>query len=91
MIQADTFVGSLAILLAIGIAVTAIYPTFPSERLAMVLAIRSRFGELAARSFVVLIALVLLCSGIMILRDLRPAFAAPLSGNAPRSEHSNGP
>jgi hypothetical protein len=82
MIQADTFVGTLAIVLAIGLCVTAFGPVKADVHLRGVQAIRRRFGDVAAKAVVALIALLLLLSGVMILRDLRPGFAAPAMGNS---------
>jgi hypothetical protein len=82
MIQADTFVGTLAIVLAIGLCVTAFGPVKSNVHPAGVQAIRRRFGDAAAKAVVAMIALLLLLSGVMILRDLRPSFAAPAMGNS---------
>ncbi len=80
--HADTFVGTLAIGLAIATAGLAIGPMDTSANLRLVVAIRIRFGDLAARGFVAFVALLLLLLGLMILRDLRPRFATPLTGNS---------
>ena len=82
MIQADTFVGTLAIVLAIGLCVTAFGPVKSNVHLRGVQAIRRRFGDAAGKTMVALIALLLLLSGVMILRDLRPSFASPAMGNS---------
>ena len=77
MIQAETFVGSLAICLGIALGITALTSNQNSLSLRIVRAVRMRFGESAARAFVVLIATLLLLLGVMILRNMRPEFAAP--------------
>lgn len=89
MIQAETFVGSLAIVLAVVAGLAALGPFRHIGQLRLVQAIRDRFGKLAARIFVAVIASLLLTSGIMILRDLRPQFAVPLTGNS-RSDQDSG-
>lgn len=80
MIQAETFVGSLAIVMAIAMGATALGPIQSVPMLRLVRTVRDKFGESAARLFLVAIAALLLTSGVMILKDFRPKFAAPLSG-----------
>lgn len=77
MNQADTFVGALAILLSVAIGCTAFLPKASRIQLGIATRIRTRYGELAARAVVAMIAGLLLASGIMILRDFRPSFTAP--------------
>lgn len=89
MIQAETFVGSLAVVLAIVSAIAAMGPLRHASKLRLVQAVRTRFGELTARVFLALVASLLLASGIMILRDFRPHFAVPLSGNS-RADQDSG-
>ena len=87
MIQADTFVGTLAIMLGIAIGLGAFLPLEPAASLRGVRTIQDRFGNSSARAFLAIVASVLLASGIMILRDLRPEFAAPMSGAKPANRH----
>jgi putative copper export protein len=82
MIQADTFVGALAIVLGIAIGATALTPATTRVQLGIAQSVRKRFGDVAARAVITLIATLLLVAGVMILRDLRPSFASPLGGNA---------
>jgi hypothetical protein len=82
MIQADTFVGLLAIALGIAIGVTALMPATTRVQLGIAQNVRKRFGDLASRTVIAMIATLLLVSGVMILRDFRPSFASPLGGNA---------
>ncbi|MGV3485848.1 MAG: hypothetical protein ACO1RT_15630 [Planctomycetaceae bacterium] len=82
MMQAETFVGSLAVALAIVSGAAALGPFRYGAKVRLIHLVRQRFGEWPARTFLALIALLLLVSGVMILRDLRPRFAVPLSGNA---------
>jgi len=83
MIQADTFVGSLAIILGIAAGVAAFLPIEHSASLRGVRTIQDRFGNSSARAILAIVASVLLASGIMIVRDLRPEFADPVSGSKP--------
>jgi uncharacterized membrane protein YphA (DoxX/SURF4 family) len=79
MIQAETFVGSLAIVMAIAIGATALGPIQSMPMLRLVRTVKDKFGDAAARLFLVVIAVLLLTAGVMILKDFRPKFAAPLS------------
>lgn len=80
MNQAETFVGSLAVLMAVAAGVTAICPRHRLPPLRMINLVKDKFGEPTARVFLVVIASLMLISGVMILRDYRPRFAAPLTG-----------
>ena len=82
MIHAETCVGSLAIILAILSGIAALGPIRHAANLRLIQAVRNRFGELPARAFMALVATLLLVAGVMILRDLRPQFAVPLTGTS---------
>jgi hypothetical protein len=82
MIHPDTFVGSLAVCLAIATGYMALGPFRTPTKLRLVAMIRNRYGDIAARVFVALVASLLLVAGVMILRDFRPGFAAPLTGKS---------
>ncbi len=77
MIAPDTFVGWLAIALAICLVLTLFTNREITSRLRLANSIRQRFGELAARTFLMMVAMVLLVAGWMILQDLRPSYASP--------------
>jgi len=79
MIRSEWFVGTLAIGLGAVIFVLAIRSFRTTLSLSIVGAVSERFGDAAARIFLAVIAALLLVTGVMILRDFRPAFAAPLS------------
>jgi hypothetical protein len=75
----DSFVGSLAILVAIGAAAIGVGPWAEPYRLRSFAAICERFGKPVARGVWVAIALALLSSGYAILSGLRPGYALPAS------------
>jgi len=82
MIQPSTFVGSLAIFMAFAIGFSALGPIHRLQMLRAVKSVGNRFGEPGVRIFLALVASLLLVAGVMILKDLRPAFAAPQAGTS---------
>lgn len=90
MIAPETFVGSLSILLAIGIAVTALTGHSITTRSQAIQRLRQRFGDGAAKLCLILIALVLLIAGWMILQDLRPSYATTPAGPNLNQDDSSG-
>ncbi len=82
MIQTDTFVGTLAVGLAILVFGHAIKPSIVVSQLRISQSIEHRFGGGAARLFLVGVASLIFIAGLMILRDIRPGFAAPGISNS---------
>jgi hypothetical protein len=82
MLHPDTFVGSLAIALAVAIGLSAVRPSQVLTVSKSVTGVRSRFGEPGVRVFLVLVASLLLAAGVMILRDFRPSIAMPQAGSS---------
>ncbi len=76
-----------SIALAIGIAVTAITGHSITNQSRIASRLRQRFGEWAAKLYLMIFALVLLIAGWMILEDMRPSYATtPAGSNLHRDE-----
>jgi hypothetical protein len=73
----ETFVGSLAIIMAIVAAAIAVGPWNRPYRLRSFSAISQRFGKSVARGVWVAIAVAALTAGLAILTGLRPSYTHP--------------
>ncbi len=89
IIQADTFVGSLAIGLGVVLAGLSIRSQDALSQLTLVKRIQQRFGRGAARAVITVLAVLLCITGVLILRDIRPSFAVPQP--APRAVKTANP
>lgn len=86
MIQSETFVGGLAIVLAMAIASSAVGPWQFAYELRSIATIRERFGATVARGFLLVVAITLIACGVMILRGVRPRFANPMPASEPPTQ-----
>ncbi|MFG0264998.1 MAG: hypothetical protein ACF8AM_07570 [Rhodopirellula sp. JB055] len=77
MIQDDTLVGGLAILIAALSTAIAIGPWMVPYQIRSIAAIQKRFGSVAARGAWLLIAFLSAISGAAILSGVRPSYASP--------------
>lgn len=77
MISDEFFVGCLAIVLAIIAMAIALGPWSLPYRSRSMTSICERYGKKAARLVWLLIAIVSAASGVSILNEIRPAYAAP--------------
>ncbi len=76
-IQAEWFVGGLAIVMASLVSWNALAFSPLFYELRTVSAVQNRYGRKAACGLLLGVSLVLLGAGVMILSDIRPAYAVP--------------
>jgi hypothetical protein len=77
LIQDDTLVGGLAILISVFSTAVAIGPWMAPYKIRSIAAIQKRFGSVAARGAWLLIAFLSAVSGAAILSGIRPSYASP--------------
>ncbi|KLU02766.1 putative signal peptide and transmembrane protein [Rhodopirellula islandica] len=77
MIQDDTLVGGLALLIAALTTSIAIGPWMAPYQIRSIAAIQKRYGSIAARGVWLLIAFLSAVSGAAILSGIRPSYASP--------------
>jgi len=80
-LNAEWFVGGLAIVMASVVSWNAIAFSPALYELRTVSAVQSRFGRKAACGMLLAIAACLLGTGVMILSGLRPGYAIPAATN----------
>ena len=73
----ETFVGALAIILAIISTVIAVGPWDAPYQLKTVSLIAERYGKSAARGFWVVVAIATFAAGLAIVSGTRPAYVSP--------------